>query len=50
MAEWDAGKQVEILNKDGQPKLSPSIQNYPLELRVKGWNHKNKWQSDRAGQ
>ena len=30
----DAGKQVEILNKDGQPKLCPSIQNYPLGLRV----------------
>ena len=28
----DAGKQVEILNKDGQPKLCPSIQNYPLGL------------------
>ena len=29
---FDAGKQVEILNKDGQPKLCPSIQNYPLRL------------------
>ena len=53
----DAGKQVEILNKDVQPKLCPSIQNYPLGLRVNkyvtdcwGWNHKNKWQSNRAGQ
>jgi hypothetical protein len=26
--------EVEILNKDGQPKLCPSIQNYPLRLRV----------------
>ena len=28
----DASKQVEILNKDGQPKLCPAIQNYPLGL------------------
>ena len=27
-------KQVEVLNNDGQPKLCPSIQNYPLRLRV----------------
>ena len=30
----DAGKPVEILNKDGQPKLCPSIQSYPLGLSV----------------
>ena len=30
----DAGKQVEGLNKDGQPKLCPSIQSYPLGLSV----------------
>ena len=27
-------KQVEVLNNDGQSKLCPSIQNYPLRLRV----------------
>ena len=26
----DTGKSVEILDKDGQPNLCPSIQNYPL--------------------
>ena len=29
---FDAGKQVEVLNKDGQPESCPSIQNYPLGL------------------
>ena len=28
----DDGKQVEVLNNDGQPELCPSIQNYPLRL------------------
>ena len=28
----DAGKPVEVLNKDGQPESCPSIQNYPLGL------------------
>ena len=28
----DAGKQVEVLNNDGQPESCPSIQNYPLGL------------------
>ena len=28
----DTCKPVEILNKDGQPKLCPAIQNYPLGL------------------
>ena len=29
----DTGKQVEVLNNDGQPESCPSIQNYPLGLR-----------------
>ena len=29
---FDAGKQVEVLNNDGQPESCPSIQNYPLGL------------------
>ena len=31
---YDTGKQVEILHKDGQPELCPSIQNYPLGLKL----------------
>ena len=34
MTGWplDTGKQVEVLNNDGQPESCPSIQNYPLGL------------------
>ena len=28
----DAGKQVEVLNNDGQPKLCPFVKKYPLGL------------------